>query len=109
VVTAGPEGARCFEAGGSRTRVCGQPLDSWLVDTVGAGDAFTAVLVLGTRQGWPPSLALTRAERFARAICRIEGAIPEDPHFYDPYVVEWGLEGWDEDARPGRPHFRARR
>lgn len=109
VVTFGPEGAQLIEAGGARLRVCGTPLDSWLVDTVGAGDAFMAVLLLGERRGWPPDLALARAERFARAICRIAGAIPDDPNFYEPYVVEWGLEGSDDDGGEERVHLHAER
>jgi hypothetical protein len=66
-----------------------------------AGDAFTAVLVLGARRGWHAALTLTRADRFARAICRVAGAIPDGPHFYDPFVAEWRLGG--RDTPGGKP------
>ena len=109
VITYGSEGAQLVEAGGGRMRACGTPLGPSLVDTVGAGDAFTAVLVLGARRGWPAPLTLTRAERFARAICRIAGAIPDDSHFYDPYVAEWDLQGGHSDGREEPVHLHAER
>ena len=71
-----PRGRAAHRGGGSAHARVRHATDSWLVDTIGAGDAFMAVLVLGERRGWPPDLALARAERFARAICRIAGAIP---------------------------------
>ncbi len=53
-----------------------------IVDTVGAGDAYAAILALGYLQGWPPDGILSLATMFSGSICRIEGAVPEDGGFY---------------------------
>lgn len=100
VITCGARGAQVFEAGGTGTRVSGARLGSSLVDTVGAGDGFTAILILGLLAGWPSPLALARADRFARSICRIPGAIPKDECFYEPYLEEWGRGGSDAAGAP---------
>ncbi len=54
-------------------------------DTVGAGDAYAAVLAAGLLLGWPPGTILERGTRFARAVCQIEGAVPESDDFYDDF------------------------
>jgi fructokinase len=51
-------------------------------DTVGAGDAFTAMLAAGAVADWPPQKTLDLANRLAAMICGIEGAIPDDAAFY---------------------------
>lgn len=58
------------------------PKPAAVVDTVGAGDAFTAMLAAGILEGWKPDRILSTAARFASRICTIEGAIPEDMEFY---------------------------
>ncbi len=63
-----------------------------MVDTVGAGDAFSAVAILGLLQGWPEGSLLERAVQFAAALCGIPGGAPSDPEFYAPFRVEWGME-----------------
>jgi len=60
-----------------------------IVDTVGAGDAFAAVCILGIFRGWPPAAALERADAFAAAICEIRGAVPDNREFYQPFLKEW--------------------
>jgi fructokinase len=52
-------------------------------DTVGAGDAFAAILAIGYLRNWPPERTLASANRLATKVCGIEGAIPGDPAFYD--------------------------
>ena len=52
-------------------------------DTVGAGDAFAAILAIGYGRGWPPKRILKSACRLASLVCGIEGAIPATPLFYD--------------------------
>jgi fructokinase len=64
-----------------------------VVDTVGAGDGFAAVLITGLLAGWGPTETLARAARFASAICEMRGACPADPGFYDPFRAEWGIGG----------------
>lgn len=56
-----------------------------IVDTVGAGDAFSAMLVRGIVSGWPLREMGREAVRFASRICGIHGAIPEDPEFYHDF------------------------
>lgn len=60
-----------------------------LVDTVGAGDGFSAVTIAGLLQGWDYPLILQRATAFAAAICQQRGAINTDPEFYSRQVSEW--------------------
>lgn len=52
-------------------------------DTVGAGDAYAAVLAIGILQGWPPEQILEAATAFAAGVCEIEGAIPAEASFYE--------------------------
>jgi fructokinase len=59
------------------------------VDSVGAGDAFSAVLMLGLTRGWPLQLALHRATSFAAAICGVRGALPEDASLYQRFSRQW--------------------
>ncbi|MEW8683759.1 MAG: PfkB family carbohydrate kinase [Candidatus Thiodiazotropha endolucinida] len=62
-----------------------------LVDTVGAGDALTSVLILGLELDWPLQLTLERAQRFASAIVGRRGAVVDDPAFYQSYIDAWQL------------------
>lgn len=56
-----------------------------LVDTVGAGDAFAAMLALGYLREWAPEKIVTLAGEFAGEVCGIAGTLPEDPRFYDRF------------------------
>lgn len=60
-----------------------------VVDTVGAGDAFSSVMLLGLLKKWPLDLALMRANHFAASICAIRGAIPESLDFYEYFNFCW--------------------
>jgi fructokinase len=62
-----------------------------VTDTVGAGDAFTSVVMLGLLQGWEVPLMLERAQAFASAITRIRGATCTDPGFYRTFTASWNL------------------
>jgi fructokinase len=53
-----------------------------IIDTVGAGDAFSAVLAQGILEHWPCSYSVNKAHSFAKAICTIEGALPKGNAFY---------------------------
>ena len=57
-----------------------------VIDTVGAGDAFSAILTIGYLKSWEPNLILERATEFALAICNIKGAIPDSSSFYDRFL-----------------------
>lgn len=54
-----------------------------VVDTVGAGDAYCAVLASGLLTGRTPDQILKEASRFSGRICAIAGAIPTSDAFYD--------------------------
>lgn len=60
-----------------------------LVDTVGAGDAFAAVLCHGILQGWEPRQSLQRASDFAAEACRFEGATATDLSVYESHLRRW--------------------
>ncbi len=60
-----------------------------VVDTVGAGDALSAVLIHGLLHGWTMSVTLTRAVAFAARICAERGACPEDDSFYIDILSGW--------------------
>jgi fructokinase len=57
---------------------------SSIVDTVGAGDAYSAMLAAGIIKGWEPVKMLSMASMFASRICKIRGAVPELREFYEP-------------------------
>ncbi len=67
----------------------GTPAESGVVDTVGAGDAFAAVVVLGLLEGWTPDASLARADDLARRILAVRGALPSDPSLYVPLRAAW--------------------
>ncbi|HEY3326608.1 MAG TPA: PfkB family carbohydrate kinase [Novimethylophilus sp.] len=62
-----------------------------LADTVGAGDGFVAVYILGTLNQWPANTTLNRANEFAAAICAIRGTASDENDFYAPFLREWKL------------------
>ncbi|HWO99105.1 MAG TPA: PfkB family carbohydrate kinase [Methylococcus sp.] len=90
LVTAAEAGAWLQGSDGTEFRLAGRT-GVKVVDTVGAGDAFTAVFLLGLLRHWPPPLFLERADAFARAICGIRGAVPLGDDFYVPFRTAWGL------------------
>jgi fructokinase len=64
----------------------GTPKIENVVDSVGAGDAYAAMLAAGLLGQWRPETILRRATAFASHVCQIEGAIPESESFYDPFT-----------------------
>ena len=56
-----------------------------VVDTVGAGDGYTAMLAIGYLQNWHPEEILDAATEFAGRICEIKGAFPSDWQFYEDF------------------------
>jgi fructokinase len=62
-----------------------------IVDTVGAGDAFSSVMLLALSQQWPMDVALQRANAFAADVCGIRGASPSDLAFYNKYAPAWNI------------------
>lgn len=92
LITCGATGAWWLDNSGQQTALATDPIAD-IRDTVGAGDAFSAVFMLGLLHHWTIMVALQRAHRFAAAICRIRGAIPEHSDFYKPFLEEWFERG----------------
>ncbi|BAQ61367.1 fructokinase [Geminocystis sp. NIES-3708] len=59
-----------------------------VIDTVGAGDAFCSVLILGMLKNWDISTTLTKAQEFASAIVERQGATTNDKSFYASFLKE---------------------
>lgn len=62
-----------------------------VVDTVGAGDAFSSVLILGLLKDWSLDDTLRRAQQFASAVVGQHGATTQDKNFYIPFIEKWSL------------------
>jgi len=61
-----------------------------VIDTVGAGDGYAAVLALGTILGLPLETITVAATDFATEICQLPGAVPEGAGFYDSWKIRFG-------------------
>jgi fructokinase len=88
LVTRGARGAELLRASCEPLSVAPGP-DTKLVDTVGAGDAFTAVLLLGLCCNWPLPLTLRRAQDFAAAVVGRRGATIAEADFYRAFSQQW--------------------
>lgn len=89
IVTCGDQGAFLITA---NEQLQGQPvLAKNIKDTVGAGDAFSSIFILGVMMDWPLSTMLPRALEFAASICEIRGATIEDRRFYQHFRTAWNI------------------
>ncbi|WP_425443962.1 carbohydrate kinase family protein [Thioalkalivibrio denitrificans] len=88
ILTRGSEGALVAASDGLVISQPAPPVDG-LVDTVGAGDAFSAVVLLGIMEGWGWETILERAARFAAQVCTLRGATTEDRSFYAEQSRAW--------------------
>ncbi|SES64229.1 fructokinase [Nitrosospira multiformis] len=92
LITCGGAGAWWLERGGEKISIVPDKAVD-VVDTVGAGDAFSAVFMFGLLRGWDMPVTLMRAQQFASAVCGIRGAIPEHGDFYEPFIRQWAVDG----------------
>jgi fructokinase len=90
IITRGERGASLSAGHGSTLEVVPEKALK-TVDTVGAGDAFTAVILLGLMSEWPFDISLKRAQSFASAIVGQRGATVSSPDFYRHFITQWGL------------------
>jgi fructokinase len=88
VVTRGPKGWACIE-GGRRDWLQGSAAPVQVRDTVGAGDAFASILLLGELNDWPLHTTLERAARFASSVCGIDGAVDPASDIYAGARAAW--------------------
>jgi fructokinase len=90
ILTLGAEGAMALTRNGEHSQITpSQTLN--IVDTVGAGDAFSSVCILGYLKQWPISVILERAQAFASTIVQIRGATINNQDFYQPFIDNWQL------------------
>ncbi len=90
VLTMGAEGGILFPDGKDQLFSSAPEIEDFK-DTVGAGDAFSAVFLLGIVRGWSWEKILQRAVYLAAEVCAIKGAMPEDMNFYKYFSREWGM------------------
>jgi fructokinase len=92
VVTCGPKGWVCID-GANRDWLEGTAAPVKVRDTVGAGDAFSSILLLGELNGWALRTTLERAASFASAVCGINGAVDPASGIYAAALAAWRVHG----------------
>jgi len=90
ILTLGEAGALAVSGAGERARAAPDRRHA-VVDTVGAGDAFASVVLLGVTRRWPLPLIMQRAQSFASTIVGMRGATVSDMAFYQPFLDRWKL------------------
>lgn len=103
VVTMGARGALYLSADGAHVADHGATTEGAFVDSVGAGDAFNAVFLLGRLRGWTMERTLARANAFAASTCAHAGAVPQDLSGYGRWMDEWMRSGTTDElfSAPG--------
>ncbi|MEJ2141771.1 MAG: PfkB family carbohydrate kinase [Gammaproteobacteria bacterium] len=87
ILTRGADGAWLFS---ENDVIQTEPVEVFnMMDTVGAGDAFSAVCLLAIIKKWPVKTGLQRASMFASAVCEQRGATVLDQAFYDDFIRQW--------------------
>lgn len=89
LLTRGEHGAYAAMPDGRSFDFVSPPMGTPIIDSVGAGDAFSAVAIVGLLSDWPMGTLLARADAFARSILGIRGAVPEDNHLYEQAKAGW--------------------
>ncbi|MDP9109789.1 MAG: PfkB family carbohydrate kinase [Pseudomonadota bacterium] len=100
IVTNGAHGWRHISRDGSVLTGAAAPV-AQVVDTVGAGDAFSAIYLVGHLHRWPLPLTLQRAAEFSAAVCQLRGAVATDLRFYAAWYANWFAA--DEDSGAALP------
>lgn len=98
ILTLGAQGAIALDSSLELIRV--EPDENVeVIDTVGAGDAFAAVMLLGLLETWPIQIAMKRAQNFASRICAQRGATSPDLEMYRQFTRSWTEES-NSDQTP---------
>ncbi len=90
LLTRGAAGAELLAGNGQTVRVVPDAVTD-VVDTIGAGDALTSVVIAGLMHGWSYRQTLERAQAFASAIVGRRGATVSEPGFYRQFTDAWEL------------------
>jgi len=91
LITRGKEGATIFTGLGECYPVSVPELQAPVLDTVGAGDAFSSVVLLGIVNNWDWPVILERAQQFAGFIVTQRGATINNLSIYDDFAQLWSL------------------
>lgn len=91
IVTQGEHGATLFGDEGAQFVADAEAVPAGIADTVGSGDGFSAVFILGLLRQWPVELTMQRAVQFASTLCQMRGAVPLEDSFYDRWREQWHL------------------
>jgi len=86
IVTRGEAGAIVCDLNG-QFHECKPKKVSNIIDTVGAGDAFTAMYIHGLAAGWPIPKILSLAQEFACQVLTFRGATSKYPEFYKAFIA----------------------
>ncbi len=91
ILTDGEQGATAYQNDGI-THYVKPEKSNKVVDTVGAGDAFSSVILLGLCNDWDLAISMKRAQQFASRIVEVQGAVVKEAEFYQHLLDEWGSE-----------------
>jgi fructokinase len=91
ILTQGEQGAVSITPEGELHRVEPNKNQNF-VDAVGAGDAFSSVMLLGKHLSWSTEVTMQRAQEFASAVVGLRGATTTDKQFYQDFVERWDIE-----------------
>lgn len=95
ILTHGADGAEIVTSDNHPVRV--RPWKSMpVVDTVGAGDAFASVMLLGLLKGWPLKQTAERAQDFASRMVGQRGATVSEMRFYHEIMTGWNAANQQE-------------
>jgi fructokinase len=92
IVTRGARGYAAFDLRGRCIAQGVAHAATPLVDTVGAGDAFSAAFIALQSAGCTMAASLAAANRYAAAVCTRRGALPEDAVFFRGWRAALGLQ-----------------
>jgi fructokinase len=92
IVTRGARGYAAFDLRGRCIAQGAAHAVTPVVDTVGAGDAFSAGFIALQSAGCTMAASLAAANRYAAAVCGQRGALPEDAAFFRSWRAALGLQ-----------------
>ena len=85
-ITHGEQGAMLINASGVK-QLAGEVITA--IDTIGAGDAFSAVVILGLHLGWSDFQIIKNANEFSARICQGQGGTPLKKKDYKDLLKQW--------------------
>lgn len=90
ILTLGEQGAMLISG---EKILKGEPvLVSNVADTVGAGDAFSSIIIMAQLRGWAMAVAMSRALEFAALLCTQRGATIADRTVYKKLLEKWEVD-----------------